>query len=205
MLMSRMIDPARPMTDRIIGITGRPGSGKTNLLVGLVGEFTRRGLTVSTMIGADDPAAIDQPGKDSFRHRAAGAEEVMVTSAQRWALIHGGGATDREPVAQIPLAEIPQEQIPLAQMPMAETSMAQMTGVDLVITEGMGGDGYPMIEVHRAACAAGEPPLGRDDSAIVAVVSDRPLDGLQKTVIDLADVPAVADFIVAHMGLAGAA
>ena len=200
MPMSQMIDPARPMTDRMIGITGRPGSGKTSLLVGLVGELTRRGLTVSTMIGADDPAAIDQPGKDSFRHRAAGAEEVMVTSAQRWALIHGGGATDREPVAQIPLA-----QIPLAQMPMAETPMAQMTGVDLVITEGMGGDGYPMIEVHRAACAAGEPPLGRDDSAIVAVVSDRPLDGLQKTVIDLADVPAVADFIVAHMGLAGAA
>lgn len=200
MPMSQMIDPARPMTDRMIGITGRPGSGKTSLLVGLVGELTRRGLTVSTMIGADDPAAIDQPGKDSFRHRAAGAEEVMVTSAQRWALIHGGGATDREPVAQIPL-----EPIPLARMPMAETPMAQMTGVDLVITEGMGGDGYPMIEVHRAACAAGEPPLGRDDSAIVAVVSDRPLDGLQKPVIDLADVPAVADFIVAHMGLAGAA
>ncbi len=185
MPMSRMIDPARPMTGRIIGITGRPGSGKTSLLVGLVGELTRRGLTVSTMIGADDPAAIDQPGKDSFRHRAAGAEQVMVTSAQRWALIHGGGAADRGPLARMPLA--------------------QMTGVDLVITEGMGGDGYPMIEVHRAACAAGEPPLGRDDSTIVAVVSDRPLDGLQKTVIDLADVPAVADFIVAHMGLAGAA
>ncbi len=190
MPMSRMIDPARPMTDRIIGITGRPGSGKTSLLVGLVGELTRRGLTVSTMMGADDPAAIDQPGKDSFRHRAAGAEQVMVTSAQRWALIHGGGATDREPEAQIPLAEIP---------------MAQITGVDLVITEGMGGDGYPMIEVHRAACAAGEPPLGRDDSAIVAVVSDGPLDGLQMPVIDLADLPAVADFIVARMGLAGTA
>ncbi len=60
MPMSQVIDPARPMTGRIIGITGRPGSGKTSLLVGLVGEFTRRGLTVSTMIGADDPAAIDQ-------------------------------------------------------------------------------------------------------------------------------------------------
>ncbi len=182
--MSRRLDPARLMMDRVIGIAGRPGSGKTSLMVDLVGELSRRGLKVSTMMGADDLDAIDQPGKDSFRHRAAGAEEVMVTSALRWALIHGGGATERDP-------------------------LARMTAVDLVIVEhmdgaGMGG-GYPMIEVHRAASAAGEPPLGRDDPAIVAVVSDRPLDGLQKPVIDLSDLPAVAGFIAAHMDLAGGA
>ena len=172
------------MTDRMIGIAGRPGSGKTSLMVDLVGEPSRRGLKVSTMMGADDPAAIDQPGKDSFRHRAAGAEEVMVTSAQRWALIHGGGATERDP-------------------------LARMTAVDLVLVEHMDGagigGGYPMIEVHRAANAAGDAPLGRDDPAIVAVVSDGPLEGLHKPVIDLGDLPAVADFIVAYMGLAGAA
>lgn len=163
------------MTGRMIGIAGRPGSDKSGFVVDLVGELTRRGLTVSAMIGVDDPAAIDQPGKDSFRHRDAGAEEVMVTSAQRWALIHGGGVESHQ-------------------------CLAQMTSVDLILTEGMGGDGYPLIELHRVAAQA--PPLGRDDPAIVAVVSDGPLDGLQKPVIDLGDMPAVADFIVAHMGLA---
>lgn len=165
------------MTDRIIGIAGRPGSGKTSLMVALVGELARRGLKVSTMMGVDGAAAIDRPGKDSFRHRAAGAEEVLVTSARRWALIHGGGAAECDPAAQI-------------------------TGVDVVIAEGMGGGGYPMIEVHREVTAAGAPPLGRDDAEIVAVVSDCPLEGLQKPVIDLADPAGVADFIVAHLGLA---
>jgi molybdopterin-guanine dinucleotide biosynthesis protein B len=163
------------MSSKMIGIAGRPGSDKSSLVVDLVGELSRRGLTVSTMIGVDDPAAIDQPGKDSFRHRDAGAEEVMVTSAQRWALIHGGGVENHE-------------------------TLAQMTPVDLVITEDMGGDSYPLIEVYRVATEM--PPLGRDDPAIVAVVSDGPLDGLKKPVIDLDDLPAVADFIVAHMDLA---
>ena len=63
-------------------------------------------------------------------------------------------------------------------------------------------EGYPMIEAHRAEAAAGEPPLGMDDPAILAVVSDEPLDGLNKRVIDLGDVPSVADFIIAHLGLA---
>ena len=164
-------------THKLIGIAGRPGSGKTGLMVDLVRELSSRGLTVSTMMGADGAAAIDRPGKDSFRHRDAGAEEVMVTSAQRWALIHGGGATEQDP-------------------------LAMMTGADVVITEGMEGKGYPMIEAYRAATAAGEPPLGRDDPAIIAVVSDEPLEGLQMPVIDRGDTSAVADFIVAQLGLA---
>lgn len=163
------------MTGRMIGIAGKPGSDKSSFVVDLVGELTRRGLTVSTMMGVDDQAAIDQPGKDSFRHRDAGAEEVMVTSAQRWALIHGGGVEKHG-------------------------ALAQMTIVDLVISEGMTGDDYPLIEVHSVDADA--PPLGRDDPAIVAIVSDGPLDGQQQPVIDRNDLPAVADFIVAHMGLA---
>ena len=158
----------------MIGIAGRPGSGKTRLMVALVGELSRRGLKVSTMMGVDDPASIDQPGKDSYRHRDAGAEEVMVTSAQRWALIHGGGATARDPLDRI-------------------------ADVDVVIVEHMDGGGYPLIEVHRAAAG---PPLGRDDPAILAVVSDQPPDGLKMPVLDIDDLPAVADFIAAHMGFA---
>ncbi len=161
----------------MIGIAGRPGSGKTSLMVDLVRELSSRGLTVSTMMRADGAAAIDRPGKDSYRHRDAGAEEVMVTSAQRWALIHVGGATQLNP-------------------------LARMAAVDVVITEGMECEGYPMIEAHRAEAAAGEPPLGMDDPAILAVVSDEPVDGLDKPVIDLGDASAVADFIIAHMGLA---
>ena len=158
----------------MIGIAGRPGSGKTRLMVALVGELSRRGLKVSTMMGVDDPASIDQPGKDSYRHRDAGAEEVMVTSVQRWALIHDGGATARDP-------------------------LDRMADVDVVIVEHMDGGGYPLIEVHRAAAG---PPLGRDDPAILAVVSDQPPDGLNMPVLDIDDLPAVADFIVAHMDLA---
>lgn len=165
------------MSSMMIAIAGRLGSGKTSLIVDLVGELTRRGLKVSTIMGVDGRAAIDQPGKDSFRHREAGAKEVMVTSAQRWALIHGGGATERDP-------------------------LARMDTVDLVITEGMSGGGYPTIEVYRSATAAGDAPLGRDDPAIVAVVSDRPLGSFPKPVIDLGDPPAVADFIVSQLGLA---
>ena len=161
----------------MIGITGRPGSGKTSLMVDLVSELSSRGLTVSTMMGADGAAAIDRPGKDSYRHRDAGAEEVMVTSAQRWALIHGGGTTEQDP-------------------------LARMAAVDVVITEGMDCEGYLMIEAHRAETAAGEPPLAMDDPAILAVVSDEPLEGLGKPVIDRGDASAVADFIIAQMGLA---
>ena len=175
----------------MIGIAGRPGSGQTSLMVDLVRELSARGLTVSIMMGTggtameaggaamgeDGAAAIDRPGKDSYRHRDAGAEEVMVTSAQRWALIHGGGATERD-------------------------LLARMAAVDVVITEGMDCIGCPMIEVHRGTAAAGEGPLAMDDPAILAVVSDVPLEGLDKPVIDLGDAPAVADFIVAHLGLA---
>ena len=165
------------MSGGMIAIAGRPGSGKTSLMVDLVGEFTRRGLAVSTMMRMADPASIDRPGKDSFRHRAAGAEEVLVTSAQRWALIHGGGAGEHDP-------------------------LARMAAVDLVIVEGMASPGSPTIEVHRLETAAGRPPLGRDDPAILAVVSDAPLEGLDQPVINLGDAPAVADFIIARLALA---
>lgn len=166
------------MSDNLFGITGPPGSGKADLMVDLVSELSRRGLRVSTILSVDEQAAIDQPGKDSFRHRAAGADEVLVTSAQRWALIHDGGAKDYH-------------------------SQAQMTAVDIILVAQRDGAGnFPMIELRRAGTAAA---LDQDDPAVVAVVSDQPLDDLQKPLLDRDDLPAIADFIIAYMDQAGGA
>ena len=172
--------PGAPQTRNVaatpvIGLTGRPGCGKTTLMLALVAELTARGLAVSTVMTAANPGEIDQPGKDSHRHREAGAVEVMVTGARRWALIHGGGAALSGGAAP-----------------------ARMSPVDVVLAEGAGD--YPGIEVYRAASADG-PPLCHDDPRIVAVASDTVLDGVEVPVLDLGDVPAIADFIAGHLGL----
>lgn len=163
---------------RIFGLAGWSGSGKTTLMVKLVPELTGRGLGVSTMKHAHHTFDIDRSGKDSYRHRAAGATEVMVTSASRWALIHEHrGAPE----------------------PAIEDLVAHMTPVDLLIVEGFKRDAHPKLEVHRPA--NGKPLLCRRDPRVVAVASDAPLDGVGVPVIDLDDVPAIADFIVGHLGL----
>ncbi len=163
---------------RIFGLAGWSGSGKTTLMVKLVPELTGRGLGVSTMKHAHHTFDIDRSGKDSYRHRAAGATEVMVTSASRWALIHEHrGAPE----------------------PAIEDLVAHMTPVDLLIVEGFKRDSHPKLEVHRPD--NGKPLLCRRDPRVVAVASDAPLDGVGVPVIDLDDVPAIADFIVGHLGL----
>ena len=163
---------------RIFGLAGWSGSGKTTLMVKLVPELTGRGLGVSTMKHAHHTFDIDRSGKDSYRHRAAGATEVMVTSASRWALIHEHrGAPE----------------------PAIEDLVAHMTPVDLLIVEGFKHDAHPKLEVHRPA--NGKPLLCTGDPHVVAVASDAPLDGVGVPVIDLDDVPAIADFIVGHLGL----
>jgi molybdopterin-guanine dinucleotide biosynthesis protein B len=159
----------------VIGLTGRPGRGKTTLMLALVAELTARGLAVSTVVAAANADQIDQPGKDSHRHREAGAAEVMVTGARRWALIHGGGAASPGGAAT-----------------------ARMSPVDVVLAEGAGD--YPGIEVYRAAGADG-PPLCHDDPRVVAVASDTALEGVGVPVLDLGDIPAIADFIIARFGL----
>ena len=159
----------------VIGLTGRPGCGKTTLMLALVAELTARGLAVSTMMVTANAGEIDQPGKDSHRHREAGAVEVMVTGARRWALIHGGGAALSGGAASAP-----------------------MSPVDVVLAEGAGD--YPGIEIYRAASADG-PPLCHDDPRIVAVASDTVLEGVGVALLDLADTPAIADFITGRIGL----
>ena len=115
---------------RVIGLAGWSGAGKTALLVKLVPELKGRGLTVSTLKHAHHAFEVDEPGKDSFEHRAAGAQEVLVASERRWALMH----------------ELRDEPEPgLAEL------LSRLSPVDLVVVEGFKTSVHPKIEVHRAA------------------------------------------------------
>lgn len=160
------------------GLAGWSGAGKTTLMVKLLPELTGRGFTVSTVKHAHHSFDIDQPGKDSFRHRAAGATEVLIGSARRWALIHE-------------LREAPE--------PDLDELFQRMAPVDLVLVEGFKREGHDKLEVHRVA--NGKPLLASDDPRIVAVASDQPLEGLTLPRLDLDDVTAIADFILGHCGL----
>ena len=164
---------------RIIGLAGWSGSGKTTLVARLLPELTRRGYRVSTMKHAHHEFDVDQPGKDSYRHRTAGATEVLVASAARWALMHEHRGSGEPTVAEL---------------------TAHMTPVDLLIVEGFKREGHDKIEIHRQE--TGKPLLYPGDPHIVAVLSDEALQGCPLPVLDIDDIPAVADFIVAHCGLA---
>jgi len=164
---------------RVIGLAGWSGAGKTTLMVRLVPELVRRGLTVSTMKHAHHGFDVDQPGKDSHRHREAGATEVLVASERRWALMHENRGTPEPSAAEL---------------------MRHMTPVDLLIVEGFKREGHDKIEIHRSE--TGKPLLYPDDPRIVAVLSDEPLPGCPLPVIGIDDIGAVADFILSHFGLA---
>ena len=168
---------------KIFGVAGWSGSGKTTLVVRLVPEMVRRGLTVSTMKHAHRGFEVDQPGKDSYEHRAAGATEVLVTSTSRWALMH----ENRD-----------------APEPRVEDLLRRMSPVDLCLIEGFKRHQHDKLEIHRPA--VGKPMLCRADRHVVAVATDGPLraedpDGRPLPVLDLDDVPAIADFIIAHCAL----
>lgn len=163
---------------RVIGLAGWSGAGKTTLMVRLVPELVRRGFSVSTMKHAHHGFDVDQPGKDSFRHREAGATEVLVASERRWALMHEN-RDEPEPSA----AEL----------------MRQMTPVDLVIVEGFKREGHDKLEIHRRE--TGKPLLYPDDPKIVAVLSDEPLPDCHLPVVDIDEIGAIADFILSHLGL----
>ena len=166
---------------RIFGLAGWSGSGKTSLLVRLLPELNRRGLRVSTLKHAHHGFDVDQPGKDSWEHRNAGAVEVMVSSTRRWALMH-----EHRGAPEAGLDEL----------------VAHMTPVDLVIVEGYKTQPHPKLEVHRASI--GKPLLCHDDPDVVAVAADCPLDGLKIPLLRLDDTAAIAGFIVGHFRLAAA-
>jgi molybdopterin-guanine dinucleotide biosynthesis protein B len=159
----------------VIGFAGWSGAGKTTLIVRVIPELKRRGLSVSTIKHAHHDFDLDQPGKDSYEHRAAGAEEVLVASANRVALIR-----ELRGAPEPSLAEL----------------LRLLKDVDLVLVEGFKRDPLPKIEISRAA--NGKPPLYPDDRNIVALISDDvgPSGALPHASID--DVAAAADLVLAH-------
>jgi len=166
---------------RIFGLAGWSGSGKTTLVTRLLPELTRRGLAVSTLKHAHHAFDVDQPGKDSWRHRAAGATEVMISSARRWALMH-----EHRGAPEATLQEL----------------VRHMSPVDLLLVEGFKDQPHAKLEVHRPAL--GKPLLCRGDPHIVAVASDTPITGVAVPVLALDDVAAIARFILAHFRLEAA-
>jgi molybdopterin-guanine dinucleotide biosynthesis protein B len=167
---------------RIFGLAGWSGSGKTTLMRALIPALTGRGLSVSTLKHAHHAFDVDTPGKDSFEHRAAGATEVLVASAERWALMH---------------------ELRGAAEPTTEALIALMAPVDLVLIEGFKQEDHDKIEVHRPAFR--RPLLCSEDPRVVAVASDVPLEGIPVPRLDLNDPGAIADFVIAHCGLDGRA
>lgn len=163
---------------RVFGFSGHSGSGKTTLLTKLIPLFTARGLRVSTIKQANAGFDVDKPGKDSFEHRAAGAREVMVASAKRWALMHEYRG---EPELGM------------------DALLARLTPVDLVLVEGFRRWGHPRVEVWRPEL--GKEPMFPDDPLVVAVASTARVPGLDRPRLDLDDAVAVADFVLERTGL----
>jgi molybdopterin-guanine dinucleotide biosynthesis protein B len=158
---------------RIIGLAGWSGSGKTTLIKKLIPSLIARGSSVSTLKHAHHGFDLDQPGKDSFFHRAAGATEVIISSARRWAILHE-------------LREEPEWDLPAL--------VAKMSPVDLVLVEGFKRDAFPKLEIHRAA--NGKPLIHLDDPHIVAIAADIALPQAKIPVIDLNNVEAIADLLL---------
>src|SRR5271166_5502592 len=153
---------------KVLGLTGWSGSGKTTLLTALIPHFVARGLSVSTIKHAFHGFDLDQPGKDSWRHRQAGAREVMVTSQQRWALMHE-------------LRDTPE--------PRLDELVRRMTPVDLVLVEGFRRHPHPKIEIYRPSL--GKPLLHPDDPFIIAIASDERLPDFSVPWLPLHDAGAV--------------
>ena len=162
---------------KVYGVTGWKNCGKTGLMERLITEFTRRGLRVSSVKHAHHSFDIDQPGTDSYRHRDAGAWEVMLVSPNRVAHMQELRGAEEPPLAEL---------------------LDRLSDVDLVLIEGFKRENHPKIEAHRAE--AGQPLIAPNDDKIRAVASDTPLT-LDRPVFDLDDTQAIADFIAAELDL----
>ncbi|HUL96690.1 MAG TPA: molybdopterin-guanine dinucleotide biosynthesis protein B [Usitatibacter sp.] len=162
---------------KVIGIAGYSGNGKTTLIEKLVPVFVREGLRVSLVKHAHHEFDVDQPGKDSWRHRHAGCAEVLVSSSKRWALMH-----ELRGAPEAGLNDL----------------LKRLSPCDLVLVEGYKGEPIPKIEVHRRD--GNTPLLYRGDANVIAVATDEPLD-TNLPQLSLDDAEGVARFILKHLGL----
>ena len=166
------------MGHRVIGVAGFKNSGKTTLVEKLVRHLSRQGHRVSTVKHAHHSFDIDHEGRDSFRHRTAGATEVAVISRDRTAIIHE--LRGEEP-------------------PSLDQVLARLQPCDLVIVEGYKRDTHDKIEVRNLELD--HPPLAGDDPTVVAIASNGGIAAAPVPVFDRDDVAALAAFIIGHVGL----
>ena len=162
---------------KVLGIVGWSGSGKTTLLTAMLPLLRARGLTVSTVKHTHHGFDMDRPGKDTYRHREAGAQEVLVSSGTRWALLHE--VTGPEPG----LPEL----------------LDRLAPVDLVLVEGFKTHPFPKLEVHRPAL--GKPPIWATEQDVVAVASDAAVAGCDRTLLPLNDPQAITVWLMQYLAL----
>ena len=159
----------------VLGIAGWSGAGKTTLIEAVLPRLRDAGLVVSTVKHAHHGADLDRPGKDSWRHRQAGAREVLLTTPGGWALIHEAAAPE----------------------PGLHELLTRMAPVDLVLVEGFRRSPIPKLEVYRESL--GKPPLWPDWPDIAAVASDLPLRSCDRPVLQLDETAAITSWIVAFV------
>ncbi len=162
---------------RVFGVVGWKNAGKTGLMERLVTEITGRGFSVLTVKHAHHTFDVDHEGKDSHRHRVAGAQEVLLASRNRFALMHELRTEDEPTLAEL---------------------LTKLAPVDLVLIEGYKRDAHPKVEAFRGE--TNNPLIANDDPTIRAIASDKPME-LDRPVFDLNDTVGVADFILANVGL----
>ncbi len=161
----------------VFGFAGYSGSGKTTLLERLIPYFTGQGLRLALIKHAHHDFDIDQAGKDSYRHRQAGATEVLVSSGQRWALMH---------------------ELRGAEEPSLQAHLARLSPCDLVLVEGFKREPIPKLEIHRQANA--KPLLYSEDPHIIAIATDVPIE-ISLPRFDLNDIEAIGLFVLKTTGL----
>jgi len=163
----------------IIGIAGWKKSGKTTLVMRLIAELTARGLRVATVKHAHHDFQIDDAETDSARHRRAGASQVAIVSAKRWALVNElGGAPE----------------------PSFEDVVSRLEPCDLIIVEGYKSAPIPKIEVRRRETVR-QTALAGTDPNFIAIAADHPVDGHALPVFSLDDIAGIADFLIAAVGV----
>ncbi|MBV1867009.1 MAG: bifunctional molybdopterin-guanine dinucleotide biosynthesis adaptor protein MobB/molybdopterin molybdotransferase MoeA [Marinosulfonomonas sp.] len=163
---------------KVFGIVGWKNSGKTGLIERLIAEISARGFTVSTVKHAHHSFDVDRPGKDSHRHRIAGAKEVLLASRSRWALMHESGEQSEPPLAEL---------------------LSKIAPVDLVLIEGYKRDAHAKIEAYRVETGTGL--IAAQDTSVVAVAGNGGAVDLVVPVFDLNDTTSISEFILRHVGL----